>query len=99
MAGVQRQSLRREIFALTADASAAGDDILPLGDGEKGRRPYLMIGSAADIDFNTFVYHMGGLVFAAWIVILFFLKILFRIELAEVPADEDSSDREAIVDP
>jgi len=30
-----------------------------------GDPPNLMIGSAADIDFNTFVYHMGGLVFAA----------------------------------
>lgn len=63
-----------------------------------GDPPNLMIGSAADIDFNTFVYHMGGLVFAAWIVVLGFLKVLFRKELAEIPADEDFSNRDTIVD-
>lgn len=64
-----------------------------------GDPPNLMIGSAANISFNTFVYHMGGLVFAAWIVILFFLKILFKKELAEKPVIEDFSDRETIEDP
>ena len=47
-----------------------------------GDPPNLMIGSAAGIDFNTFFIHMGGLVFVAWVAILFFLKILFRKELA-----------------
>ena len=47
-----------------------------------GDPPNLMIGSAAGIDFNTFFIHMGGLVFVAWIAILFFLKVLFRKELA-----------------
>ncbi len=56
--------------------------------------PNLMIESAADIDFIAFIYHMVGLVFAAWIVILFCVKILFRKELAEVLADEDFSDRQ-----
>lgn len=64
-----------------------------------GDPPNIMIGSAADISFNTFVYHMGGLVFAAWIVILFFLKWLFRAELAETPEDIDFSDKEVIADP
>jgi len=50
-----------------------------------GDPPNLLIGSAADISFNTFVYHMGGIVFAAWIVILFFLKLLFKEELAHNP--------------
>ena len=36
-----------------------------------GDPPNLMIGSAADIDFNTFLYHMGPIVLAAWIVTLF----------------------------
>jgi Na+/H+ antiporter NhaD/arsenite permease-like protein len=64
-----------------------------------GDPPNLMIGSAANIDFNTFLYHMGGLVFAAWIVILFFLKILFKKELAEKPEMPDFSDKEVIKDP
>jgi Na+/H+ antiporter NhaD/arsenite permease-like protein len=64
-----------------------------------GDPPNLMIGSAADISFNTFVYHMGGLVFAAWIVILFFLRLLFRTELAEKPVMPDFSAQEVIKDP
>ena len=47
-----------------------------------GDPPNLMIGSAAGIYFNTFFIHMGGLVFVAWVAILFFLKVLFRKELA-----------------
>ena len=43
-----------------------------------GDPPNLMIGSAADIDFNTFFKHMGGIVFVAWIATLFFLKTLFK---------------------
>jgi Na+/H+ antiporter NhaD/arsenite permease-like protein len=64
-----------------------------------GDPPNLMIGSAADISFNTFVYHMGGLVFVAWIVILYFLKFLFREELNQKPEIQDFSDREEIKDP
>ena len=30
-----------------------------------GDPPNLMIGSAKDISFNTFIYHMGGIVFFA----------------------------------
>lgn len=48
-----------------------------------GDPPNLMIGSAAGIDFNTFLEHMGGLVFAAWLVIILGLKWLFKTELAE----------------
>jgi len=47
-----------------------------------GDPPNLMIGSAANIDFNTFFQHMVGIVFAAWIVIIFALKILFKKELS-----------------
>ncbi len=43
-----------------------------------GDPPNLMIGSAKDISFNTFFYHMGGIVFVAWISILMTLKFLFR---------------------
>ncbi len=52
-----------------------------------GDPPNLMIGSAADIDFNTFFLRMGGIVFFAWIAILFGLKFLFRKELATQSAD------------
>jgi Na+/H+ antiporter NhaD/arsenite permease-like protein len=52
-----------------------------------GDPPNLMIGSAADISFNTFVLTMGPIVFVAWIVCLVMLKFLFKEQLAEVPAD------------
>ena len=64
-----------------------------------GDPPNIMIGSAANISFNTFVYHMGGLVFAAWIVILYFLKFLFREELREKAEIQDFSNLEKIKDP
>jgi Na+/H+ antiporter NhaD/arsenite permease-like protein len=64
-----------------------------------GDPPNLMIGSAAGIDFNTFFYHMGGIVFVAWIATLFFLKVLFKKELAVTPATPDFSEREEIKDP
>jgi Na+/H+ antiporter NhaD/arsenite permease-like protein len=53
-----------------------------------GDPPNLMIGSAKGIDFNTFFIHMGGIVFVAWIAVLFTLRILFRKELAIVPQGE-----------
>lgn len=50
-----------------------------------GDPPNLMIGSAAGIDFNTFIFHMGPPVLLAWLGILLALRILFRHELeAEV---------------
>ena len=51
-----------------------------------GDPPNLMIGSAADIDFNTFFLRMGGIVFIAWVSILIGLKFLFRKELSVTPA-------------
>lgn len=54
-----------------------------------GDPPNLMIGSAADISFNTFILHMGPITLVAWIVCLVMLKFLFREELAEKPADVD----------
>jgi Na+/H+ antiporter NhaD/arsenite permease-like protein len=53
-----------------------------------GDPPNLMIGSAKGIDFNTFFYHMGGIVFLAWITVLFVLRVVFRKELAVVPTGE-----------
>lgn len=50
-----------------------------------GDPPNLMIGSAADIDFNTFFFHMGAIVFVAWIGTLLTLRWLTRKELAVEP--------------
>ena len=52
-----------------------------------GDPPNIMIGSAADIDFNTFAIHMAPITFVAWIAALIFLKYLFRTELAVKPED------------
>ena len=53
-----------------------------------GDPPNLMIGSAKDISFNTFLFHMGGVVTIAWLAILLTLKFLFRKELAIKPQGE-----------
>lgn len=48
-----------------------------------GDPPNVMIGSAAGIDFNQFLFHMGPVVFACWLVTLLLLLFLFRTELAQ----------------
>jgi len=53
-----------------------------------GDPPNLMIGSAKGIDFNTFLFHMGGMTFMAWITVLAMLRFLFRKELAVKPEGE-----------
>jgi Na+/H+ antiporter NhaD/arsenite permease-like protein len=53
-----------------------------------GDPPNLMIGSAKGIDFNTFLFHMGGMTFMAWITVLAMLRFLFRKQLAVVPQGE-----------
>ena len=63
-----------------------------------GDPPNLMIGSAAGIDFNTFVYHMGLMVLVAWIVTLFFLRVLFAKELSVIPATLSLENRLQIAD-
>ncbi len=50
-----------------------------------GDPPNLMIGSAADIDFNTFFLRMGGVVLAAWFATLVTLRFLFWKELSVKP--------------
>jgi Na+/H+ antiporter NhaD/arsenite permease-like protein len=47
-----------------------------------GDPPNLMIGSAFGIDFNTFLIHMGLIVFAAWLGTLFVLRFTFRKEFS-----------------
>jgi Na+/H+ antiporter NhaD/arsenite permease-like protein len=51
-----------------------------------GDPPNLMIGSAADIDFNTFFLRMWSPVLAAWLAILVALRFLFWKELSIKPA-------------
>ena len=50
-----------------------------------GDPPNLMIGSAFDIAFMPFAYKMFPIVFVAWIATLFFMRYLFKQELAIVP--------------
>ncbi len=50
-----------------------------------GDPPNLMIGSAFDIAFMPFAYKMFPIVFVAWIATLYFMKFLFKEELAVVP--------------
>jgi len=64
-----------------------------------GDPPNLMIGSAAGIDFNTFIIHMGAMVTVAWIVILVFLRYLFKAELSVTPQPMDLTEREPLSDP
>lgn len=64
-----------------------------------GDPPNLMIGSAAGIDFNTFFYHMGPIVFAAWLTILVFLKYLFKKELSVTPEKLQMPKESLITDP
>lgn len=63
-----------------------------------GDPPNLMIGSAAHIDFNTFLIHMGGIVFVAWLSILIAQKWLFKKELAVKPHRQDFSSKGEITD-
>ena len=53
-----------------------------------GDPPNLMIGSAKGIDFNTFFIHMGGVVFPAWVTVLFVLRFLCRKDLSARPEHE-----------
>jgi len=64
-----------------------------------GDPPNLMIGSAANIDFNTFFIHMSGIVFAAWLTIILALKFLFKKELSVIPALPDFSKNQKLTDP
>ncbi len=50
-----------------------------------GDPPNLMIGSAASIDFMPFVIKMWPIVFVAWIATLYFLRYLFKEDLATTP--------------
>lgn len=46
-----------------------------------GDPPNIMIGSAANIDFNAFIVHMGPTVAVSFVASLFLLKFMFRKDL------------------
>jgi len=46
-----------------------------------GDPPNIMIGSAANIDFNAFIMHMGPTIAVSFVASLFLLKFMFRKEL------------------
>ena len=64
-----------------------------------GDPPNLMIGSAADIDFNTFFLRMGGVVLAAWLAILVTLRFLFWKDLSVKAATVHFAEDIKITDP
>jgi Na+/H+ antiporter NhaD/arsenite permease-like protein len=43
-----------------------------------GDPPNIMIGSAAGIDFNQFLFHMGPIILVAWLTTVFLMLFLFR---------------------
>jgi len=48
-----------------------------------GDPPNIMIGSAARIDFNTFLFHMGPIVVVVWCVTVGMILVRFRSELEQ----------------
>ena len=48
-----------------------------------GDPPNVMIGSAANIDFNTFLFHMGPIILVAWVATLLVLLAMFRKDLRQ----------------
>ncbi len=66
-----------------------------------GDPPNIMIGSAADIDFNTFFIHMGPIVLVAWIIVLAMQPLIFKKELSLRPETTDFSKerQEELADP
>ena len=59
-----------------------------------------MIGSAADIDFNSFLFHMGPIILVVWMVTVLLLLFLFRSYLAKPIIDIlDLDESKALKDP
>jgi Na+/H+ antiporter NhaD/arsenite permease-like protein len=54
-----------------------------------GDPPNILIGSAAGIDFNAFLFHMGPTIGVSLVASLFMLKFLFRKDLAQKPQNLD----------
>lgn len=63
-----------------------------------GDPPNILIGSAAGIDFMTFVVHMFGLVVCAWLATVYGCKYMFRHDLAKTTETPVFSDKDMIED-
>ena len=65
-----------------------------------GDPPNVIIGSAANIDFNQFLFHMGPIIFVAWGATLLLLLAMFRKELAtEIDSVLDLDESKVLKDP
>lgn len=67
-----------------------------------GDPPNIMIGSAAGLDFNSFLIHLGPVILPVWIGTVALLLVLFRSELRPAPgpaATLDLDESKAIRDP
>lgn len=65
-----------------------------------GDPPNVMIGSAANIDFNQFVFHMGPIILVAWVATLILLLVMFRKDLAhEIEGVLDLDETKVLKDP
>jgi Na+/H+ antiporter NhaD/arsenite permease-like protein len=65
-----------------------------------GDPPNVMIGSAANIDFNQFLFHMGPIIFFAWLATLALLLVMFRKELAvQIDGALDLDESKVLKDP
>lgn len=65
-----------------------------------GDPPNVMIGSAANIDFNQFLFHAGPIIFVAWVFTLFLLLALFRKDLdVEIEEVLDLDETKLLKDP
>jgi Na+/H+ antiporter NhaD/arsenite permease-like protein len=66
-----------------------------------GDPPNVMIGSAAGIDFNRFLFHMGPIIVVAWLVTVALMLWLFRPYLAKSMNESilDLDETKAVKDP
>jgi Na+/H+ antiporter NhaD/arsenite permease-like protein len=65
-----------------------------------GDPPNVMIGSAANIDFNQFLFHMGPIIFVCWLATMALLLFSFRKELAgKFDEDIDLDETKVLKDP
>ena len=65
-----------------------------------GDPPNVMIGSAAGIDFNQFLFHMGPIIFVAWGTTLLMMLAFFRVELSQkIEGILDLDETKALKDP
>jgi Na+/H+ antiporter NhaD/arsenite permease-like protein len=55
-----------------------------------GDPPNVLIGSAAEFSFVSFLSHLAPIVLVAWVVALVVLRFVFRTELREAPEDVDA---------